>query len=204
MNAYDKIYLDDAIHNFGVMIDYAVNTVECPAEQFWNRFLVSSIAERFSRGAVDIIAGHSGIELAIMVFEETGKNLSKIETAISISSKEYWAGITLARYQWKTGLSFKEITARGLGLMQTIAMFNPMHEADQSNFDTLADKIIEIKNNSWLKTIRNINGITQEQLSKKSEIPIRQIRAYEQEKIKIANAEYDTIKKLKTALNYIY
>lgn len=203
MNAYDKIYLEDAAHNFGVMVDCAVNTIGCPAEQFWNRFLASSIERRFSRGAVDIISGHSGIELALMVFGETGRIIETCDTSISISSREYWAGVTLAQYQRYIGLSFKELTTRGLGLIQTVAMFNPLHEADQTTFEKVAADIIGSKNrdNSWLKTARKINGFTQEQLSAKSGVSVRLIRAYEQEKINISNAEYSTIMRLRNALN---
>lgn len=203
MNAYDKIYLEDAAHNFGVMVDCAVNTVGCPAEQFWNRFLASSIEWRFSRGAVDIISGHSGIELALMVFGETGKMIETCDTSISISSREYWAGVSLAQYQRNTGLSFKELTARGLGLTEIVAMFNPLHEADRTTFEMVAADIIgsENRDNSWLKTARKINGLTQEQLSAKSGVPIRLIRAYEQGKIYMSNAEYGTVMKLRIALN---
>lgn len=203
MNAYDKMYLEDAAHNFGVMVDCAVNTIGCPAEQFWDRFLASSIAWRFSRGSVDIISGHSGIELALMVFDETGKRIDVCDTVISVSSREYWAGTVLAQYQWSTGLSFQKLTARGLGLTQTLALFNPLHEADQTTFEMVATDIIgrEDSENSWLKTTRKISGITQEQLSAKSGVSIRLIRAYEQGKIKISNAEYGTIMKLRNALN---
>ena len=204
MNAYDKIYLEDAAHNFGVMVDCAVNTIGCSAEQFWNRFLASSIEWRFSRGAVDIISGHSGIELALMVFGETGRIIETCDSSISISSREYWAGVTLATYQRNTGLSFKELTARGLGLTQTVSMFNPLHEADQTTFEKVATDIIgsENRDNSWLKTARKINGFTQEQLAAKSGVSIRLIRAYEQEKINISNAEYSTIMRLRNALNF--
>ena len=204
MNAYDKIYLEDAAHNFGVMVDCAVNTIGCSAEQFWNRFLASSIEWRFSRGAVDIISGHSGIELALMVFGETGRIIETCDAAISISSREYWAGVTLATYQRNTGLSFKELTARGLGLTQTVSMFNPLHEADWTSFEMVATDIIRrgYRDNSWLRAARKINGFTQEQLAAKSGVSIRLIRAYEQEKINISNAEYSTIMRLRNALNF--
>ena len=203
MNAYDKIYLEDASHNFGIMLDCAINTLGCEAEQFWQRFLASSIARRFSRGAVDIIAGHSGVELAMMVLNETGRTINCCDTSVSISSKEYWAGISLAQYQWSTGITFKELTSRGLGLTQTIALFNPLHEADQTVFERTADSIIgkDFKDDSRLKDFRKINGITQERLSTKSGVPLRLIRAYEQGKINLNNAEYGTVIKLRTALH---
>jgi len=202
MNAYNKIYLDDASHNFGVMIDCAVNTIGCPASQFWHRFLASSISTRFSMGAIDIIVGHSGVELALMVMNETGRKINSCDTEISISSKEYWAGITLARYQWSSGLSFKELNSRGLGLERTIDMFNPFHEADQTIFEQTADEIIgkNISDNSWLKKVRKANGITQKELAIRSGVPIRLVRAYEQDKIKLSHAEYDTVVNLRKAL----
>ena len=48
------------------------------------------------------------------------------------------------------------ITARGLDLTQTIAMFNPLHETDQTTFEKVATDIIgsENRDNSWLKTAR--------------------------------------------------
>lgn len=109
----------------------------------------------------------------------------------------------MSRYQWSTGLTFKELTALGLGLTQAIAMFNPLHEADWTSFEMVATDIIrrENRDNSWLRTARKINGFTQEQLAAKSGVSIRLIRAYEQEKINISNAEYSTIMRLRNALN---
>lgn len=206
MTAYNKIYLEDATHNFGVMIDCAVNTLGCPAKQFWARFLASSISDRFSCGAVDIIAGHSGVELALMVMAETGRRIEGCDASISISSREYWAGTTLAHYQWSSGFSYQELSSRGLGLEETIAMFNPLHEADQSVFEHTADEITREKasGNSWLKEARQANGMTQKELSERSCAPIRLIRAYEQGKISIDNAEYRTVTKLKRALHMYF
>ena len=203
MNAYAKIYLEDATHNFGVMVDCAVNTLKCPADQFWARFLTSSISDRFSSGSVDIIVGHSGVELALMVLRETGRRIQVCDPEISISSREYWAGITLAHYQWSRGLTFKELSSRGLGLTQTIALFNPLHEADQTVFENVADDIVRLScsENSWLKSARKANGMTQEELAAKADVPVRLIRAYEQEKIATSNAEYRTIANLKKVLN---
>ena len=87
--------------------------------------------------------------------------------------------------------------------MQTITLFNPLHEADRTVFEQTADDIIgkAISDERWLKKARKSNGLTQEGLSEKSGVPIRLIRAYEQGKINMENAEYGTITKLKTALN---
>ena len=203
MSAYDKIYLEDAEHNLGAMVDCAVCTMGCPAEQFWSRFLASSISDRFSRGAVDIIAGHSGTELAMMVMGETGSAVASCRPEISISSPEYWAGTALARYQWSNGLSFKELSAMGLGLRSAIDMFNPLHEADMSTFCRVADEIIgeNYLPATRLKRMRKLGGMTQADLAARSGVHIRLIRAYEQNAIDIRHAEASTVLKLAGALH---
>ena len=202
MNAYDRIYLEDSIHNLGVMTDCGVNTLGVKAGEFWSRFLASSIAERFSRGAVDIVAGHSGVELALMVMRETGKQIQECSPIVSISSPEYWAGMSLARYQWESSMTFKELSRCGLGLEETIGMFNPLHEADWTVFSGVADGLVCENNvsNAWLRDMRRMNGMTQEELSSVSGVPVRLIRAYEQGAIKTSKAEHQTVKQLKQAL----
>lgn len=202
MNAYDKIYLEDATETFGAMVDCGVNTLGCPSGEFWSRFLASSISDRFSHGAADIIAGHSGVELALMVMRETGHELYECNPQVSISSREYWAGMSLARYQWETALSFQELSRHGLGLVETIMMFNPLHEADPTVFSTVAGEIVgaNINSNGWLKQMRRINAMTQEELSIRSGVPIRLVRAYEQGTIDTENAEYRNIIRLRQAL----
>ena len=91
MNAYNKIYLDDAMQTAGAMMDCAVNILGCTADEFCSRFLSSGIADRFSIGDVSCIAGKSGVELAIEVYRRTGKDIVDCNSTISISSPEYWA-----------------------------------------------------------------------------------------------------------------
>lgn len=205
MNAYDKIYLEDAAFNLAVMADCGINNLGCPAREFWSRFLASSIADRFSTGAVDVLVGHSGIELALMVMKETGRDISGCSPIVSISSEEFWAGMNLAYYQWRTGMSFKELSRCGLDLPLVISMFDPFHEADPSVFFQAADGIIEAdrESDAWLKEMRKACGLTQAELSVRSDVPIRLIRAYEQGTIKLANAEYHTVVSLKRALGMV-
>lgn len=199
MNAYNKIYLDDAMQTAGAMMDWAVNTLGCPAGEFCARFLSSGVADRFSRGDVSCIAGKSGVELAIEVMCRTGSDVVYRDSAISISSPEYWAGWTLAYYQWHSALSFKQLSRLGLDLCSVVAMFNPLHEADLSVFCQRADEIVKNGLNSspnWIKRLRKLNGITQEELSEITSVPLRLIRAYEQRVIDTSNAESRTIRNL--------
>lgn len=199
MNAYNKIYLDDAMQTAGAMMDCAVNVLGCPAEEFCARFLSSGIADRFSRGDVTCVAGKSGVELAIEVMRLTGRNISVSDCVISISSPEYWAGWTLAYYQWHSGLSFKQLSRMGLDMCSVAAMFTPLHEADLSVFCERADEIVKARTQSslhWIKRLRKLNGITQSELSEITGVPIRLIRAYEQNTIDTSKAESRTIRNL--------
>lgn len=200
MNAYDKTYLEDAMYNLGAMAEYGVNRIGISERELWSRFLVSGIASRFSKGEPNIVAGHSGPELALMVLKETGGNCSIYDGIISISTPQYWAGQILAYYQWLRGYSFKEMAHVGIGLMEVCLMFYPMHESDLSVFVNSADGIMS-KRENWLKRARKLNGLTQEKLAEQSGIGIRLIRAYEQETIDTKNAEAETIRRLERFLH---
>lgn len=203
MNAYNKIYLADAMQTAGAMIDCAVNVIGCPAKEFWSRFLSSGIADRFSRGDVTCVAGKSGVELAIQVMKFTGSGISDIGGVISMSSPEYWAGWTLAYYQWKSGMSFKQLSRLGLDMCSVIEMFYPLHEADLSVFCQRADGIVRERTESmpnWIKRLRKLNGITQEELSEMTGVSLRLIRAYEQKSIDTSNAESRTISNIRRGL----
>lgn len=203
MYAYNKIYLDDAMQTAGAMLDCAVNTLGCPVEEFCARFLSSGIAERFSNGEVSCIAGKSGVELALEVMRLTGKDISECDNKISISTPEYWAGWSLAYYQWWSGLSFKQLSRLGIDMSSVISMYNPLHEADLSVFCNRVDEIVKARIDSspnWVKRLRKLNCVTQEELSEITGVPIRLIRAYEQKTLNTANAETHTIRNLQRGL----
>lgn len=203
MNAYNKIYLEDAMQTAGAMMDCAVNVLGCPAEEFCARFLSSGIADRFSRGEASCVAGKSGAELAVEVMRLTGSDVSGCNGMISISSPEYWAGWTLAYYQWQSGLSFKRLSKLGIDMSSVAAMFNPLHEADLSVFCHRADEMVRERTESsphWLKRLRKLSGITQEELSEMTGVPVRLIRAYEQRTIDSSHAESRTIRNLQRGL----
>ena len=188
----------------GAMMDCAVNVLGCPAEEFCARFIASGIAERFSRGDVTCVAGKSGVELAIEVMRLTGSDVTGSDCVISISSPEYWAGWTLAYYQWQSGLSFKQLSRLGLDMSNITAMFYPLHEADLSVFCQKADEMVRDRAESsphWIKRLRKLNDISQKELSKITGVPIRQIRAYEQRVIDTSNAESRTISNLRRGLH---
>ena len=51
-NAYSELYLDDAMHNLGDMVEYAVCDLGFDPDTFFGWFIFSGIAEKFENGAV--------------------------------------------------------------------------------------------------------------------------------------------------------
>ncbi|MCF0110393.1 MAG: helix-turn-helix transcriptional regulator [Erysipelotrichaceae bacterium] len=190
MNAYDRMYLEKARIALGRMLDYAVYGLKYDLSVFWDMFLVSKIARRFEQGDASVIAGRSGVELALMV---TGKDQEYPKPVYSLEkSEEYWVGWALAYYQWKTCLSFSQITSF-ISIEEMRRMYSPYHEMDVRQFcDRISELYIERKEMTNLKRRRLAAGISQSQLAQITGIPVRTIQQYEQgqKDINRARAEY--------------
>lgn len=202
-NAYDKIYLDDAMLNLAVMLDYGAMTYG-DAEVFFDRFLVSDISKQFAAGNPRYIAGMSGIELAEKVIESTGGNPQYAEYRTFGRSESYWAGWALAYLQWYTGYSFEKINEWGVSIPFILSLYPTHHEADITKLiETTTLKMGEFKERSMnsLKRQRISAGLTQKQLAEKSGVKIRMIRAYEQNYQDISKAEVGSIIRLAKTLS---
>lgn len=79
MSAYNELYLDDAMHNLGDMVEYAVCDMGYDPDQFFDWFISSGIADKFEKGNPKYVAGMSGYELAQTVLNETNIQYKKIE-----------------------------------------------------------------------------------------------------------------------------
>lgn len=190
INAYDRYYLERARISLARMLDYAVNDAGYKLTAFWNMFIVSDVSKEFEKGNVSVIAGKSGVELALMVLRIDKDYISPIYT--EDKSKEYWTGWALAYYQWITCLSFSEIT-RYVSIEEIRSLYSPYHEMDIRQFcDKMNELIIERKHSSNLKIKRLAMGLTQTDLSQCTGIPLRTIQQYEQgqKDINKANSEY--------------
>lgn len=203
MNAYDKIYLEDAMSNLAVMLDYGTVTYGDP-ETFFNRFLVSDISKQFGMGNPRYIAGMSGIELAEMVIEETGGEPLYAEYKTSGRSESYWAGWALAYLQWFTGYSFEKISEWGVSIIFLLSLYPTHHEADITKLiETAVRKMDETKDKSMnsLKRQRKSAGMTQLELAERSGVKLRMIQAYEQNYQDISKAEVGSMIRLAKALS---
>lgn len=203
MNAYDKIYLEDAMSNLAVMLDYGT-VAYGDAEKFYERFLVSDISRQFGAGNPRYIGGMSGVELAEKVVEVTGGKPLYIEYRTSGRSASYWAGWALAYLQWYTGYSFEKINKCGVGVPFLLSLYPTHHEADISRFvDTAVAKINEAQEGAvnQLKRRRKLSGMTQQELAEKSGVKLRMIQAYEQNYQDISRAEVGSVLRLARALS---
>ena len=203
MNAYDKIYLDDAMSNLAVMLDYGSATYG-DQESFYNRFLVSDISKQFAMGNPRYLSGMSGIELAEKVVEETGCVPLYAEYKTFGRSATYWAGWALAYLQWYTGYAFEKIRDWGVDIGYILSLYPTYHEADITKFiETATLRMDEFKDRSRnsLKRQRKSAGLTQQELACRSGVKLRMIQAYEQNYQDISKAEVGSVIKLAKALS---
>ena len=199
IHAYDKNYLSKAQNNLASMLDFAVYDLEENLSYFYLKFLQSKICSQFERGESTVIAGKSGVELALdIIGDET--LASKYRPAAN-RTPEYWCGWALAYFQWQTNFGFKEIN-NYISISEILVMYSPYHEMDISQF---CDKMIELynkrKHNTNLKALRLDAGLSQSELAEISDIPVRTIQQYEQKQKNINAAKAETVVKLAKALN---
>lgn len=202
IGAYDKNYLEKARATLGRMLGFAAYDLELDIKEFFDRFIVSGIANAFENGDSKTIAGKSGVELAYEVMEKTGEDVRNIKPRYTANrSEEYWTGWALAYYQWKTSLSFAEIV-KYIPIDQIKALYSPYHEMDIRHF---ADKMNELYNKAKpetnLKIYRKRAGLSQKQLAELADIPVRMIQHYEQRQKNINKAQSEYLVRLSKVLN---
>jgi DNA-binding transcriptional regulator YiaG len=201
IRAYSQIYLEKAQTALGSMLDYAVNDLQYDLTGFFGIFLTSGVASLFGSGDVQTIAGRSGIELAWDVLEKSGMRFSYVTPQPRFDrTPEYWAGWALAYYQWSTAFSFRDIV-RCVPITDIVAMYNPYHEMDIRQFcDNMTKLIREAQPETNLKRIRQIAGLSQNQLAQSSGVPVRTIQQYEQRQKNINKAQAEYIFMMASAL----
>ena len=201
MRAYKETYLNNAARNLGSMLDYAVNDCGLDGGLFLHMFITSGLAEQFERGNPRIIAGKSGVELAMEAIESvTGSKPVAEPMESDYRTEEYWAGWALAQYQWYSAMSFSAIL-RFLPFNDIIRMYPTLHEADITKFYATADAINAREfPQTNLKRIRESAGLTQLQLARQADVSLRSIQMYEQRNKDINKAQAMTLVKIARTL----
>lgn len=201
IRAYQEIYLTNAQSKLGDAFDYAVNICGIPGEQFVQLFATSTLSRRLAKGDPAVIAGKSGIEIAVdAILETTGKSPEAKPVDRLGRSVEYWIGWAVAYYQWYSDRSFSEIF-RALSFDELYGLYPTLHEADISKFVDVADKRLRTHfKDTNLKRIRTIYGCTQSALAERSGVTLRSIQMYEQRRKDINKASANTVYRLSKVL----
>lgn len=203
IRAYDKSLLFWAQRHLGTFLDYSVNSLAYPIDEIWTLFLACHLSQSFSKGNTEVILGRSGKELVNDVLSYSGYGVidsEETKKSDSARSPEYWTGWSLAYYQWYTSLSFDEID-ESIPIGEIRNLYYPYHEMDMSQFVEIMERIRNERiKETKLKRIRQNVGISQQQLSNLSDVPVRTIQQYEQRQKDINKASGATILKLSRAL----
>ena len=201
IRAYNETYLNDAANKFGNMMDYAVNDCYLDGGQYLQMFISSGLAQQFEHGNPKVIAGMSGIEIAMQSIQAaTGKAPKIYAQNVTYRTAEFWGGWALAQYQWYTARSFAEIL-RFLPFVDILNLYPTLHEADITKFYEIADEVYTRKYpQTKLKRIREAAGLSQSQLAAEAEVSLRSIQMYEQRNKDIKKAQAITLVKIARVL----
>ena len=202
MRAYKATYLSHAAKNLGSMLEYAVNDCGIAGGLCLHMFITSGLAQQFERGDPKVIAGMSGVELAVRAIEAvTGEKPSAAPRGLDYRTPEYWAGWSLAQYQWYTAMRFADIL-RFLPFDDIMLMYPTLHEADITKFYMTAD---EIRSREFpqtnLRRFREAAGLSQSQLACEAGVSLRSIQMYEQRNKDVNKAQAITLAKIARALS---
>ena len=202
--AYDILYLDDAMTNLGGMLEYAALDCGLDLDTFFGYFLTSGVATQFERGNPSYVAGLSGPELVCKVLQRSGCDVASLPEPATREGfgPQYWAGWSLAEYQWARAERFCDMVADGLTASKVVDLYL-LHEADASKFAEVADEMLtQARRNrpTRLQTLRKNRGLTQVELSVATDVSLRMIQLYEQRQNDIAKAETGTVIRLARAL----
>ena len=202
IRAYDKLYLEDAMRNLAVALDYGAMSCAGGIREFYDRMLAGRVIRHFENGNPRFLVGMSGIDLAQSIIESTGGRFDRFDYVLEDRSVIFWTGWVLAYLQWFTGMSFEALKKRGIDERRVIRMYPAFHEADLSKFVASALKIMAESETGIppLKRQRKSAGFTQQELSERSGVSLRMIRAYEQNKQDISKAESEAVLNLASVL----
>ncbi len=197
IRAYNDRYVMDAANNMGEMLDYIQNICEIDLNDFWSMFIMSGYATLFEKGVPAVVAGMSGIELAVEIvgkFEETKEMPDKYIEYKTLSA--YWIGWIIAYYQWYSARTFAEIVE-----VISFENFKRLHDEYRDYENEQIIQIIDAVMNQGeketnLSKIRKKSGLSQRELAQLSGVNIRSIQQYEQRAKDINKAAAQSIKAL--------
>jgi DNA-binding XRE family transcriptional regulator len=164
-------------------------------------FISSGLARQFERGNPKVIAGMSGIEIAVdVIFRVTGRTPNSQPTYTGYRAEEYWCGWALAHYQWYSSRSFSTIL-RLMPFDYLMDMYLTLHEADITKLYIIADDIYtRTQPQTNLRRFRELAGLSQSELSAEAGVSLRSIQMYEQRNKHINRAQAVAVLKIARVL----
>lgn len=196
---YERFYLNKVSKKLGNMLHDAVYGYGYDGGEFLQQFIQSKIAAEIELGNPKYIAGKSGIEILLEVRERvTGSEPQYLLVEKYDRSDMYWIGWILAKYQWHSGRSFKDIL-NVIPFDDLLVLYRTLHEEDERKSYEVFERRFENQKTN-LSRIRKMRNITQEELAEKSGVSVNTIRAYERKSKDIGKAQVDILIKLSNGL----
>ena len=216
MSAYNINYLSNVAGNLGAMLDCGVNTLEFGMRDFYNMFLSSDMSMRLNRGDCYTICTLGGVELAEYVVCHAMNNSNFIhvrkasdpaynqqlsDAIINVNSAEYWTGTVIAAYAREKNISYDELD-RCIPIEDIYELYSDFRDADELMIGIRLDEMMSAASKvAKVKVRRELMGISQEELARRSEVPIRTLQQYEQKRKNINNAKAISLVNLAGALH---
>ncbi|MCR4647441.1 MAG: helix-turn-helix domain-containing protein [Lachnospiraceae bacterium] len=201
IRAYSDLYIESAQNIIGHMFDFAINENGMDADMFASVFSLSVYARELERGNPTFAAGKTGPEIMRLVIEESGLSMKiKPDVMYIDRSPEYWAGWSLAYFQWYTNQTYHHIL-KAVPFSKIVKMYPAYHEMDIMKFvEAMKEFLAAYYPHTALKRYRELLGFSQRELSEKSGVPIRQIQLFEQRERDINKTQAITLLMLSKAL----
>lgn len=115
-------------------------------------------------------------------------------------SPQYWAGWSLAHYQWSSARGFAAILQH-VSFSDIVDMYGVFHEMDVERFIEEMDRRIAAADGPCnLKRQRENAGLSQSELARLSGVGLRSIQMYEQRVNDINRAQAQTVLQLARAI----
>lgn len=193
IHAYREQYAEIIQHKTAEIFELAVLNEKLNIDNFANKFVNSVVATAFESMDPIYILGRSSNELIASIMDKPPVDIY----SAAFASPEYWVGWVLGYAQTSLKKSFKTLI-KIFPCSELINYYFPYHEMDIGQIiDVFKEKLSKY---SPLKERREAMGLSQDDLSLLSDVPVRTIRAYEQNKLDIKKAQADTVSALAKAL----
>lgn len=194
IHAYSNNYVETAQETLGNLFELAVCSANMEIDDFAHQFASSSVCRELEKGNPIFLLGKSAAELLALIVQSDPIKAEHSQSA----SPEYWLGWTLAYAQWYLCKPYSYIF-RYFPCSELILSYFPYHETDITKSVELIASHLPKTNR--LRELRTSKGFSQNELALLSEVPVRSIKAYEQNKVDLSKAEGETLLKLSKVLS---